>query len=79
MFNENNIQKRDTYLPRNLFVEYFNELNLNWAIDLNEADILASFQHFQNIHEKLQSKGIQPTFNFENKIIAKDYLLKLCK
>lgn len=64
-------------LPRNLFVDYFNELHLNWAVDLNEADILASYQNFVAIHNKLQSKGIQPSFDLAEKEKAKDYLLNV--
>lgn len=79
MFNINNHINTENYLPRNVFVDAFNTLQLNWAIDLNEADIKKAFQHFADLHEKLLIKGIQPQFSMEEKQAAKEYLLRLCK
>lgn len=78
MFNEN-LRVKPDYLPKNLFVEYFNELELNWAVDLNEADVLTSFHHYASIHEKLLTKGIEPSFDLSEKEQARDYLLARCK
>ncbi len=65
-------------MPRNLVIDSFNELKLKRAIDLNEVDVLLSFESFATIHSNLLSKGIQPSFDLVEKEKAKNYLLGLC-
>lgn len=79
MYAENYHRTNEPYLPRNAFVDAFNELQLNWAIDLNETDIEKAFQHFADLDKKLLTRGIQPQFSMEAKEKAKEYLLRLCR
>jgi hypothetical protein len=64
---------------RNLFIEYFNELNLNWAIDLNAISINNAYNQFEDLYNASVEQQITPPFKLETKIAAKDYLLSLCK